>query len=129
MRTSVFLHLQTQRSALRNPSVSADTSRNETIAGEKCDDSIAMGEDARSSASAGRASRAWSMNESVAEGDEHELATIRVRTMYGCVFAVPLPRRHFGRARRPPRAKTSLQKYRPYNIRLHSTLEYDGTVR
>ena len=79
----------------------ADTSRNVTISDKKCDDSIAMGEDARSdaarsedarsSASAGRASRAWSTGESVAEGDEHELATIRVRTMYGCVFAVPAP--------------------------------------
>ena len=81
--------------------------------GEDARSDAAHSEDARSFASAGRASRAWSMNESVAEGDEHELATIRVRTMYGCVFAVPLPRRHFGRARRPPRAKTSLQKYRP----------------
>ena len=45
-----------------------------------------MDDDARSSASAGRASRAWSMNESVESGDANELATIRVRTMYGCVF-------------------------------------------
>ena len=115
----MFLHLQTQRSALRNPSVSADTSRNVTIAGEKCDDSIAMceqmEEDARSSASAGRASRAWSMNESVEAGDEHELATIRVRTMYGCVFAVPLPRHHC-ETRMPAPAKTSAAKV-PYNIR------------
>ena len=45
-----------------------------------------LGDDARSSASAGRASRAWSMDESVESGDANELATIRVRTMYGCVF-------------------------------------------
>ena len=84
MRTSVFLHLQKQRSALRK------------------------------SASAGRASRAWSMNESVeaADLDVHELATIRVRTMYGCVFAVPLPRRHC-ETHTPAPAKTSLQKYTP----------------
>ena len=124
----MFVHLQTQRSALRNSSVSADTSRNVTIAGEKYDDSIAMGEDARSSAAAGRASGAWSMNESDEAEDENELATIRVRTMYGCVFAVLLPRRHC-ETRTPPPAKTSLQKYTPYNIRLHYTLEYDGTVR
>ena len=90
----------------------------DTISDKKCNDSIAMGEDARSDAahsedarsfaSAGRASRAWSMNESVAEGDEHELATIRVRTMYGCVFAVPLPRRHC-ETRTPVPAKISLQ--------------------
>ena len=54
--------------------------------GEKRDDSMTLGDDARSSASAGRASRAWSMDESVESGDANELATIRVRTMYGCVF-------------------------------------------
>ena len=54
--------------------------------GEERDDPMPLGDDARSSASAGRASRAWSMDESAESGDANELATIRVRTMYGCVF-------------------------------------------
>ena len=32
-------------------------------------------------------------NRAETEGDEHELATIRVRTMYGCVFAAPRRRK------------------------------------
>ena len=31
-------------------------------------------------------SRAWTVDESVSANEENELATIRVRTMYGCVL-------------------------------------------
>ena len=63
--------------------------------GDTRDDPIplpaAAGDDARNStASVGRASRAWSTGESVEIGDAHELATIRVRTMYGCAITTVL---------------------------------------
>jgi hypothetical protein len=32
-----------------------------------------------------RETRAWTVDESVSANEENELATIRVRTMYGCV--------------------------------------------
>ena len=63
----------------------ASTAVDAVRVGEQRDDPMPLGDDARSSASAGRASRVWSMDESVEAGDANELATIRVRTMYGCV--------------------------------------------
>ena len=60
-------------------------SKNRTPASRAADDPMPLG------GNSGTASQpaSCSMDESVDAGDANELATIRVRTMYGCVFAAP----------------------------------------